>query len=302
MCPSRSGEESRTSWDQRETFATISRKAVRNETAERAFLLSMAHMIRTDPTLRSADRKAGLAELTQRLGAASAEALTTETESHAYGVWYNGPYRGAFAQGTSLAFEMICPTSLDGSGVLHLTATNRAGKGLMTFVSYNATTQPQFNVYDWARPDPWQLGIPWSNLGSYLVTIPYRDRWFQVLSVLNTTLELSPGQWRNEAWLGVSDGVTWDLIYLHDYAANLAEQTQGLIGTWGQTVGDFGRPFHNWVGAFGAIMTSRNSSGDWDTWQPLSASDCYIHDDGDLTLEFIEPMYAFAVSGRGRDV
>ena len=29
--------------DQRETFATISRKAVRNETAERAFLLSMAH-------------------------------------------------------------------------------------------------------------------------------------------------------------------------------------------------------------------------------------------------------------------
>ena len=52
-------------------------------------------MIRTDPTLRSADRKAGLAELTQRLGAASAEALTTETESHAYGVWYNDPYTNA---------------------------------------------------------------------------------------------------------------------------------------------------------------------------------------------------------------
>jgi hypothetical protein len=73
-----------------------------------------------------------------------------------------------------------------------------------------------------------------------------------------------------------------------------------LIGIWGPTVSDW--TFYNRVGALEAAVASRNSSGVWDPGQLLSASDCYIHDDGDLTLEFIEPMYAFAVSGRGRDV
>ena len=27
----------------------------------------------------------------------------------AYGVWYSDSYKGGFAQGTSLGFEMICP-------------------------------------------------------------------------------------------------------------------------------------------------------------------------------------------------
>jgi hypothetical protein len=43
--------------DERETFARISREAPRDETAERAFMLSKAHLIRTDPTLRGADRR-----------------------------------------------------------------------------------------------------------------------------------------------------------------------------------------------------------------------------------------------------
>jgi hypothetical protein len=305
------GRKSQKLRDQRETFATISRKAGRNETAERAFLLSMAHLIRTDPTLPSADRKAGVAELNQRLGAASAEAgpfPPVIPQIQAYGVWYNASYKGAFAQGTSMAFEMICPTSLDGSAflprVLYLLGMNRAGKGLLPLVSYDAITQPQFNVYDWARPDPLQLGIPWSDLGSYLVTLRHGDRWYQTLGVLNNTLELSPGQWRNEAWLWVDTTWSWDLIYRYDYAATLAEQTGGYIGSWwGPTVMDFdGRAFYSRVGALGAAMSSRNSSGVWDSGQFLSASDCYIKNASDLTVEFVEPMYAFAVSGRGRYV
>jgi hypothetical protein len=310
------GRKSQKLRDQRETFATISRKAGRNETAERTFLLSMANLIRTDPSLPSADRKAGLAELNQRLGGASAEAGVVGLgplppvipQIQAYGVWYNDSYKGAFAHGTSLAFGMSCPTSLDGSAflprVLYVLGMNRAGKGLLTFVSYNETTQPQFNLYDSSRPDSWQLGIPWSNLGSYLSTGDYRGWWYQTLSVLNNTLELSPGQWRNEAWLGLPDGVTWDLIYRYDYAATLAEQTGGFIGSWwGPTVMDLdGRPFYNRVGALGAKMSSMNSSGVWDSVQDLSASDCYIKNVSDLTVEFIEPMYAFAVSGRGRYV
>jgi hypothetical protein len=49
-------------------------------------------------------------------------------------------------------------------------------------------------------------------------------------------------------------------------------------------------------------MSSRNSSGN--RYRPgfLSASDCYIKSASDLPVEFIEPMYAFAVSGRGRYV
>jgi hypothetical protein len=203
---------------------------------------------------------------------------------------------------------MICPMSLDSSGFVRrglcLIAGNRAGKGLLTSVSYDAITQPQFNLDDWARPGPARLSIPLSNLGSYLETLSYNNWWYQVLTVANITFELSPGQWRNEAWLYLPDWVSWDLIYRYDYAATLAEQTGGYIGSWwGPTVMDIdGRAFHNRVGALGALMSSRDSSGVWDTGQLLSASDCSIKDVGDLTLEFIDPMYAFAVSGRGRDV
>ena len=104
--------------DERKTFATISREAGRDESAERAFMLSKAHMIRTDPTLRGADRKIVLAELTERLGGASVEALEEETGpvpgGVGYGVMYDASFKGSFAQGTSLFFEIICPTSPSG--------------------------------------------------------------------------------------------------------------------------------------------------------------------------------------------
>ena len=80
---------------------------------------------------------------------------------------------------------------------LYLLAMNRADKGLLTLVSYNAIR---------ARPDPWQRGIPWSDLGSYLETLHYDNWCYQELAVLNTTLELSSGQWRNQAWLGGQTG------------------------------------------------------------------------------------------------
>ena len=177
---------------------------------------------------------------------------------------------------------------------------NRASKGLETFVSYNGLAKPEFKVFDWARPDPWQVSISWSSLGSYLESVFYPGQWYQVLGVLNTTLQLSAGQWRNEAWLWNRTRDSWDLIYRYDYAAILAEQTGGWIGSWGPTVEPLPPwdRFYNTVGALGAVMTSRNSNGVWDAWQLLSAPNCSLRNDGGFTVSFIEPLYGFGVSLR----
>jgi len=112
--------------DQREAFGTISSNSDRDEIAERAFMLSKAHLIKTDPTLDGAGRHSALAELAESLGTAFVEALelaaapvraveTLEPRvapvpgGAGYGFFYTVPFKSAFAQGTSLFFELICP-------------------------------------------------------------------------------------------------------------------------------------------------------------------------------------------------
>ncbi len=101
--------------DEREAFARSKREAQPDEAAERAFITSKTHLVRTHPTLRAPERRLVLAELTERLGRASVEVLARGTPpvpgGVGYGVFYNGSFKSAFALGTSLYFEIVSPTS-----------------------------------------------------------------------------------------------------------------------------------------------------------------------------------------------
>jgi len=118
------------STDERETFARIKKEAQPDEAAEQAFMASKVHLAITHPTLHVPEREVVLAELTERLEQASYEVLEKQTApvpgGVGYGVFYNGSFKSAFALGTSLYFEIVCPTSPGGNvnTWLYLTAMN----------------------------------------------------------------------------------------------------------------------------------------------------------------------------------
>jgi hypothetical protein len=136
------------------------------------------------------------------------------------------------------------------------------------------------------------------SLGGYLEQVPTHGQSYQVLSVLNNTLELSPGQWRNEGWLWNRAAESWDLIYRYDYAGTLAEQTGAWVGSWGPVVETFQPVYENTnpMGALGTQVIGRDSSGAWGSWQLLSASNSFIRTDNKgFRVVFLDPNYAFVV-------
>jgi hypothetical protein len=292
--------------DLRDAFAKITSETPREKDAEQAFLASKLHLVRTDPTLRKAEREPILGQLTERLGKTSLDVLARKTGpvpgGVGYGVFYDSAFKSAFAQGTSLYFEIVCPTSPGGNvnTWLYLTGMNRAGRGIEAFVSYYGQTAPHFKVFDWARPEAehWQVDCPWSSLGSYLGTTSAHGNSYQTLGVWNSTFQIAPNQWRNEAWLWNRAASRWDLIYRYDYAGTQAEQTGGYIGSWAPIVETFQDSYQN-TNAFGALNTmliSRNSSGAWGSWQLLSSANSYIRTDNKgFDRTFLDPNYAFVV-------
>jgi hypothetical protein len=292
--------------DARDQFAKITSEAPSDEDAEQAFLASKIHLVRTAPTLHKAERDQVLVQFRERLGATSLDRVARATGpvpgGVGYGVFYNGSFKSAFAQGTSFYFDIVCPTSPGGNvnTWLYLTGMNRAGRGIEAFVSYYGQTTPHFKVFDWARPEAehWQIDCPWSSLGSYLGTVTAHGDTYQTLGVWNSTYQTSAGQWRNEAWLWNRAASRWDLIYRYDYAGTQAEQTGGFIGSWGPIVETFQDSYQNTnrFGALNTMLISRNSSGAWGSWQLLSAADSYIRvDNKGFDLTFLDPNYAFVV-------
>jgi hypothetical protein len=292
--------------DERETFTGLTREAVSDPDAERAFLAAKAHLIRTHPTLRSADRSAVLAELPDAVGHALPEVRATGGPvpgGVGYGVFYEPAFKSGFAQGTSLYLDIACPTQPGGNvnTWLYLTAMNRAGRGIEAFVAYFAQDQPRFKVFDWARPEAehWQIDLAWSSLGSYLGTVSAHGQSFQTIGVWNSTFQLTADQWRNEALLLNRAANRWDLIYRYDYAATQAEQTGGFTGSWGPIVETFQDSYDNTnpVGALNTMLISRNSVGTWGSWALLGPTQSYIRTDNKgFDLSFLDPNYAFVVT------
>lgn len=292
--------------DERESLARITEETPRDTRAEEVFIASKVQQVRTHPRLDRAVRERVITELTEHIGRERLEHALEREETPpvpggvGYGVFFNAAFKSAFAQGTSLYFEIVCPTSPGGNvnTWLYLTGMNRAGLSVEAFVSYFAQTEPHFKVFDWARTDHWQTDIPFGNLGSYLGTTSAHGTSYQTLGVWNSTYQISSSQWRNEALLWNRSAGRWDLFYRFDYAATLPQQTGGWIGSWGPIVETFQSPYVN-TNRFGALRTmliSRNSSGAWGSWQLLSAANSFIRTDNVGFLQvFLDPNYAFVV-------
>ena len=125
--------------DERESIERITKETPRDPRAE-------AHLAQTHPKLDRAQRELAFAELTQRIGRGRLEeALAKEKDQPVpggvgYGPFYNSAFKSGFAQGTSIYFEIVCPTSPGGNvnTWFYLTGMNRAGLSVEAFVSYFA--------------------------------------------------------------------------------------------------------------------------------------------------------------------
>jgi hypothetical protein len=291
--------------DERRSFARITKETPRDERAELAFVASKAHMIRTHPGLRRSGRARAYADLAERVGheltAAAEDRETAPVPGGVgYGLFYTTAFKSAFDGGTSMYFEIACPTPPGGNvnTWLYLTGMNRAGLGIEAFVSYFAQQEAHFKVFDWARTDHWQVDCPFGQLGDYLDTLIAHGSSYQVIGVWNSTYQISATQWRNEAWLWNRAANRWDLIYRYDYAATNADQTGGFTGSWAPIVETFQNPYYctNRMGALNTMLISRSASGAWGSWQLLAAADSYIRTDNVGFIQvFLDPNYSLIV-------
>ncbi|HEX4837680.1 MAG TPA: hypothetical protein VFV03_04055 [Solirubrobacteraceae bacterium] len=291
--------------DERRLFARITRETPRDEKAEKAFVATRAHMIRTHPRLDQTERAPAFAELVERVGhdtVAAAENRKTAPVPGGvgYGIFYTTAFKSAFDGGTSFYFEIVCPSPPGGNvnTWLYLTGMNRASRGIEAFVSYYAQENFHFKVFDWARADHWQIDCPFANLSNYLGSVVAHGSSYQVLGVWNSTFQISSTQWRNEAWLWNRSANRWDLIYRYDYVGTQAEQTGGWIGSWAPIVETFQSPYFctKPMGALNTMLISRNASGTWGSWQLLSAANSYVRTDNvGFHPVFLDPNYALVV-------
>lgn len=302
--PEAEGEARSKGRDEREAIAAITSRTRRDPKEEEDFIASKVRLAKTHPGLDPDQKRKAVANVAQRLGRRPEEVEKEDAPvpgGVGYGVFYNSTFRSGFALGTSLNFQIVCPTTLGGNvnSWFYLTAMNRAGRGIEAFISYYGQQQLRFKVFDWARTDHWQVDCPYSSLGSYLYNVASHGVTYQIINVWNTTMQIGSGTWRNEALLWNRPAGRWDLIYRFDYAGNQSEQTSGWIGSWGPIVETFQSSYTGVrpVGALGTQLISRNSSGTWGSWGLVTASQSSIRNDNlGFTPRFLDPNYAFVVT------
>ncbi len=289
--------------DVRVLFADITKMTPRDEKAEQAFLASKMHIARTHPTLDLTARKAAVADIA---GAPREPAARTPAGpvpgGVGYGMFYNSSFKANWATGTAIYWEILCPTPPGGNvnNYLYLTATNRAGKGVEAFISYDGQSQTFFKVFDWARypAAPWQTNIPFANLGSYVQTGSAHGHPYPVLPLMNVTDQSAANHWYNQVWLLNHTANRWDLVYQFDYPATLVEQQGVWVGSWGPIVETFQNPYQgtNPMGALNTQLISRASNNQWGTWHLLGPSDSSVRTDNvGFHLLFLDPNYNWAV-------
>jgi hypothetical protein len=220
-----------------------------------------------------------------------------------YGVFYSAAFKTSFALGTAISWEIVCPT-LPGGNVdtwLYITATNRSGKGVEAFVAYNGQNSFSFNIYDWARSENerWQPGTPFPNLSRYLGSELAHGDTCQVLAVINSTYQQSPGTWVNEVRLLDIQANQWSLVYQYVYPASLQDQTEGWVGSWAPIVETFQDSYAgtNLMGALSTQILSQDANGNWGQWSHLidPQSDMRTDNKG-FVLSFLDRNYGWCVS------
>src|SRR5262245_11406396 len=219
--------------DLRKHFAEVTAKTPIDHAFRAAFVQSKVRLAHTHAANDLAARDLAVRSIIDRLGGEAKESLDqlTAAAPHAltqpvpggvgYGMFYNAGFKTGWGRGTSFAYDIVCPTPPGGnvSTWLYLTATNRSGKGVEAFVSYNGQSDTHFRVFDWARADHWQTDCPFGTLGNYLRTESAHGHPYQALPVWNSTWLLSGSTWRNQVLLYNHVRGGWDLIYQYDYSA-----------------------------------------------------------------------------------
>ncbi len=290
--------------DVRTLFADITKMTPRDEKAEKAFLASKGHLAMTHPTLDLPARKIAAASLARGTEVAVAPTITPPVPGGVgYGMFYNTPFKTNWATGTAIYWEIICPTPPGGNvnTYLYLTATNRSGKGVEAFISYNGQNQTFFKVFDWARypATPWQTNIPFANLANYVRTESAHGHPYQVLPLMNFTYQSAANHWYNQVWLWNHVSNHWDLIYQFDYPATLAEQQGVWVGSWGPIVETFQNLYQGTspMGALNTQLVSRDTNNQWGAWHTLGPGDSYVRTDNTgFHLLFLDPNYTWAVN------
>ena len=283
-------------------FAELSAKAPVNDALKTAFLRGKLLIAHTDPQLNIASRELAVKNMAERVGLQHADVLSGPVPGGVgYGVFYTPAFKTNWGRGTSLAFDIIAPTSPGGnvSTWLYLTAMNRSAMGIEAFLSYNGQADTHFLVFDWARNDHWQTNIPLSGLNNYLRTESAHGHPYQVLPVWNSTWRLNESSWRNQALLYNHVRGGWDLVYQYDYAATDAQQKTGWTGSWAPIVETFQSAYSGTspMGALNTQLVSADNTGIWGTWAWLSSSNSTIRTDNvGFHLAFLDPNYAFAVN------
>jgi len=220
-----------------------------------------------------------------------------------YGLYYSPNFKVAFGSGTSLAFDIVCPTPPGGNvGTwLYLTATNRSAMGVEAFIAYDGQSETHFRVFDWARSatDHWQTDIPLSALADYLTQASAHGSACQVLPVWNSTWQINETSYRNQVLLYNSKRGGWDLVYEYDYPATDLDQKSAGVGFWAPIVETF-QPLYNNTSPMGALaiqLITADSAGNWGAWALLAASNSAVQTDNlGFHLVFLDPNYGFTVT------
>lgn len=277
-----------------------------------AFIQSKLQVAHTNPTMDVAHRDRAVKSLIDQLGTDAQHAfnqLTAAGEEKptqpvpggvGYGMFYTAAFKTAWGHGTSLTFDIVCPTPPGGNvnTFLYLTATNRSGLGVEAFISYNGQNDTHFRIFDWARTDHWQTDIPLSGLANYLKTKSAHGHPYQVLPVWNSTWLLQGSTYRNEVLLYNHVRGGWDLVYRYDYTGSDTQQKTGWVGSWAPIVETFQALYNNTnqVGALTTQLISADNNGKWGNWAPLGAAVSTVRADNvGFHLVFLDPNYAFTV-------
>lgn len=288
--------------DRTELFAKMSRENPLSQEAKEAFIGNRLQIMNSFPGLTSAQREESRAALLGSLGESAGAKAQPTPGGVGYGTFYTEAFRQRFNLGARLLFQYFCPNAAGGNvnTWLYLTATNRTSLGVEALVSYYGQNNPTFMVFDWARSavDPWQINISFAKLGDYLGQMTTHGLTLQVLTVLNMTVQASPGRWRNSVSLLNFKRPGYDLIYSYEYDATEQVQKTGWIGSWGPIVETFQDAYANTnpMGVWKVFLNGQDQSGAWSPLNNLSSGDSSIREDGKgFKLVFIDPNYSWAV-------
>jgi hypothetical protein len=293
--------------DAREEFARPVWRSAQEKSEIQAFLANKRRIIQSHPQLTPQEKKAALAEI-DGLSAEAEEGAEEDDPDAAppppggvgYGIFYKPEYKVAWETGSAIELYIVCPTVAGGnvSTWLYLTATNRTAKGVEAFVSYYAQDEFRLTVFDWARPERWQVDGPHSTLARYLSTLEIGGTTYQVLHVVSSTYQSGESFWTNEVYLLNATSEQADLIYSFEYPASAQEQKTGWIGSWGPIIETFQDRYlgTHQLGFAHAKVVSRDASFRWGELEALnSATSLLQEDDQGFSIVVLAPNHTLIV-------